>query len=239
MAGQHDYGDVIICKDDAIRREQIINIVHQRVFMEADHDLGLLELESQNVVFIVSFPPNKEIKGMQLLASTSTLSPFPDLGTRTWEGTLLTYGSGRVVCTGHKTVHEAIMNINALGRTLSQELNQPLNVIKGELTNMVVSGRLSFKICREKLRQQPGATFTTKFDGTMFDALREKGKNIRVSVFQSGRFNIPGLMHVEEAKLAFIQTFRAIKNSEISADNIPRSRSSRNTTRKRRRIREW
>mgnify|MGYP005989906573 CR=1 FL=1 len=239
MNQRQDYNDIVICKDDAFRREQKISIVHQSVFMEADKNFGLLELESQNVVFIVSFPPNKEIKGMQLLASTSTLSPFPDLGTRTWEGTLLTYGSGRVVCTGHKTVHEAIMNINALGRTLSKELNQPLHVIKGELTNMVVSGRLSFKICREKLRQQPGASFTAKFDGTMFDALRETGKNIRVSVFQSGRFNIPGLMHVKEAKLAFMQTFRAIKNSEISADLAQRTRLSRNTTRKRRRIREW
>jgi TATA-box binding protein (TBP) (component of TFIID and TFIIIB) len=233
------YNDVIICKDDAIGREQPLNLIHQKVYMDADEELGLLELESQNVVFIVSYPPNKEIRGMQLLASTSTLSPFPDLGTRTWEGTLLTYGSGRVVCTGHKTVHEAIMNINALGRTLSTELNQPLNVIKGELTNMVVSGRLSFKICREKLRQQPGAKFTTKFDGTMFDALREEGKKIRVSVFQSGRFNVPGLTRIDEAKLAFIQSYRVMKNSEIDQTVQGSSRSCRNTTRKRRRIREW
>ena len=234
-----NYYDLIICRNDAMDRDLPMNIIHQPIFVEADPDMSLVELESQNVVFIVAFPPNKEIKGMQVLASTSTLSPFPDLGTRTWEGTLLTYGSGRVVCTGHKTVHEAIMNINSLARTLSTELNQPLNIIKGELTNMVASGRLSFKICREKLRKQKGASFTKKFDGTLFNACRENGKNIRVSVFQSGRFNVPGLRSVDEAKLAFMQTYTAIKNSESNMDNIPATRSSRNTTRKRRRIRDW
>jgi TATA-box binding protein (TBP) (component of TFIID and TFIIIB) len=231
--------DFIICKDDAILRNQETNIIHKKTFMEPDKDLRVEELESQNVVFIFSLPPNKEIGGMQILASTSTLSPFPDLGTRTYEGTLLTYGSGHVVCTGHKTVHEAIMNINALARTLSVELKQPINIHKGELTNLVASGRFSFQVCRSKLRSQNGARYSKLFDSTIFNARRESGKDIRVSVFKTGRFNIPGLRHFEEAKLAFLQAYTSISNCENLEPMISNSRMNRNTTRKRRKIREW
>jgi len=235
------YDDIIICKDDAIKHGLPVNIVHQKIYMEADPSCSLLELESQNVVFIVTFPPIKEIRGMQALASTSTLSPFPDLGTRTWEGTLLTYGSGRVVCTGHKTANDAIVNINALSRMFSEELELPLEAQHGELTNLVASGRLSISLCRNKLRQQKGAQFTSKFDGTMFNAVRKKGKNMRLSVFQSGRFNVPGLRSVEEAKSALVQAYNEINNSRREENFVgqPVYRVGRNTTRIRRRIRDW
>jgi hypothetical protein len=235
------YSDIIICKEDALKHGLPLNIVHQKTYMDADPSCSLLELESQNVVFIVTFPPIKEIRGMQALASTSTLSPFPDLGTRTWEGTLLTYGSGRVVCTGHKTANDAIVNINALSRMFSQELQLPLEAQHGELTNLVASGRLDTSLCREKLRQQKGARFTSKFDGTTFNAVRKKGKNMRLSVFQSGRFNVPGLRSVEEAKSALVQSYSQIIDSRRSEKFVSQSiyRVGRNTTRKRRRIRDW
>lgn len=231
-----NYDNFIICKDDA----KIKSIIHERNYADPDPEISLLEFESQNVVFIFSFPPIREIRGLQALASTSTLSPFPDLGTRTWEGTLLTYGSGRIVCTGHKTVNEAIMNINSLSRVFSSELNQPLQVIKGELTNLVASGRLRFRLDQKKLRQHKNARFTTKFDGTTFNAFRENGKELRVSFFQSGRFNIPGLRTIKEGKMALQQLYPLIALSqdiEATKDNI--YRPGRNTTRKRRRIRDW
>jgi TATA-box binding protein (TBP) (component of TFIID and TFIIIB) len=232
------YNDLVICLSDALDRDQDVNIIHQKVYVDPDPVLDLLELESQNIVVIVALPPNKEIRGMQLLASTSTLSPFPDLGTRTWEGTLLTYGSGRVVCTGHKTVHEAIVNINSLTRTLANELKQPLYINKGEITNVVASGRINFQLCREKLRQQPGAYFSKKFDGTIFNTKRENGKDIRVSIFQSGRFNMPGLYSMEEAKTAFLQVYAIINHCRMDHKTVP-ARLNRNTSRKRRKVREW
>ena len=234
------YPHLVICKADAVKNGTTLNILHQKTFIPPDPQCALLELESQNVVFIISFPPMRDIRGMQALASTSTLSPFPDLGTRTWEGTLLTYGSGRVVCTGHKTVADAIMNINALARAFSYELHQPITILKGELTNLVASGRIAFPLSRERLRLLPGARFTPKFDGTTFDAIREKGKNMRLSLFRSGRFNVPGVKNLDEAKMALIQNLGLI--SMCREDNVsgPQSaRIPRNTTRKRRRIREW
>jgi len=182
----------------------------------------------------------RDIRGMQALASTSTLSPFPDLGTRTWEGTLLTYGSGRVVCTGHKTVPDAIMNINALAKAFSWELNQPIDMLKGELTNLVASGRVAFKLSRSALRNHHGARFTPKFDGTTFNAIRQNGKHIRLSLFRSGRFNVPGVRSLDEAKLALVQNLGIIASCEESQPGIVAvSRMPRNTTRKRRRVRDW
>ena len=230
------YDNFVICHNDTLNK----SIIHEPNYVDPDPSLSLLEFESQNVVFIFSFPPIKEIRGLQALASTSTLSPFPDLGTRTWEGTLLTYGSGRIVCTGHKTVNEAIMNINSLSRTFSMELKQPLQVIRGELTNLVASGRLKFSLDQKKLRQHKNARFTTKFDGTTFNAVRDKAKELRVSFFQSGRFNIPGLRTVKEGKMALQQLYPLIKLAQVE-DEAGETvyRPGRNTTRKRRRIRDW
>lgn len=235
------YDDIIICKSDALKDDCPLNIIHRTTYMDPDPTCNLLELESQNVVFIVVFPQLGEIRGIQALASTSALSPFPDLGTRTWDGTLLTYGSGRVVCTGHKTVHDAIININALSRTFATELNRPISILKGELTNLVVAGRLNFRIDREKLRTIPEAHYSVKFDGTSFNAIRVNGKDMRVSVFPSGRFNIPGLQCVEEAKLALLQTYKFMSNCKATTSirAIPQGRNGRNTTRKRRRVRDW
>jgi TATA-box binding protein (TBP) (component of TFIID and TFIIIB) len=233
------YANIVICKADAVKCGTQLNILHHQTYIPPDPQISLLELESQNVVFIITFPPMRDIRGMQALASTSTLSPFPDLGTRTWEGTLLTYGSGRVVCTGHKTVADAIMNINALARAFSYELQQPITILKGELTNLVASGRIAFPLSRSKLRTMPNARFTPKFDGTTFDARRETGKNMRLSLFRSGRFNVPGVKNLEEAKRALVQNLGIITMCREIGSTVATQLNPRNTTRKRRRIREW
>jgi len=231
---------LVICKADAEAASVPLNIIHQRTFFPPDPQIHLQELQSINVVFIVSFPPMRDIRGMQALASTSTLSPFPDMGTRTWEGTLLTYGSGRVVCTGHRTVHDAIVNINALARAFTIELNQPINMLQGDLTNLVASGRVSFPINKKRLRQQKKARFTDKFDGTTFNARRENAKDLRLSMFQSGRFNVPGLKNLGEARLALMQNIGILQQCrEDDTPRVPATPHGRNTTRKRRRIRDW
>ena len=105
---------------------------------------------------------------------------------------------------------------------------------------MVVTGRLSFQICRQTLREQKGARYTSKFDGTTFNALRNDGKDMRLSVFHSGRFNVPGVKYIKEAKMALVQNYRAIHMSRDTAiSKVDLFRPGRNTTRKRRRVRDW
>lgn len=230
---------LVICKADAERSGMAFMLIHQSTFFPRDAQIHLEEVQCINVVFIVTFPPMRDIGGMQSVASTSTLSPFPDMGTRTWEGTLLTYGSGRVVCTGHRTVHDAIVNINALARAFSKELNQPIDMLQGKLINLVASGRITFPVNKIKLREQKVARFTNSFDGTSFNARRsDNAKDLRLSMFQSGRFNVPGLTNLNEARIALMQTVGVLQRcKEENATSVPSTPHGRNTTRKRRKIR--
>lgn len=225
----------IICKSDLLPHMPL-NLIHQRTHLPPDPRCHLLELASQNVVFILTLTASRNMRGLQTVASTSTLSPFPDMGTRTPEGTMLTYTSGRVVSTGHQTVHDALVNINSLIRAFSEELDTPIIMIHGELTNLVASGRIAFQLCRDQMRSHTNARFTHKFDGTTFNASRVSGKPLRLSMFQSGRFNVPGVRKLEDAKLALVQNLGLFSNCRQNAINL---RNSRITTRKRRRTRNW
>jgi len=226
-----------VTKGEAIKAGCELNLLHRKSYLILDNEHGLQEVVSQNVVLMLQTPPMESLGKLVAYASTSTLSPFPDIGIRTKQGTMLTYGSGKLVTTGHKTISDSIMNNTSLIHIFSKTLQVPTYIKSAKMINFVVSGFFPFPLNRSKLRETPKARFTHNFVGTALQGDNTQ-KPIRVSIFDSGRLFVPGAGSLEKAaeainyNLDFIQKCRIKEMDTMTLDK----KSPRNTTRKRKRI---
>jgi len=98
----------------------------------------------------------------------------------------------------------------------------------------VSSGVMRYGLNTEKLRLEKTARFTQSFVGTTFSGTRKTdAKPLRLSLFKSGRFCVPGLKSLREAEMVVHQNLRILEDCR-NAD-ATQEVQKRCTTRKRRR----
>lgn len=186
----------IITANDA-RREGVKTSLLDEPYYIADGTLkNMRDIATQNIVLIVHFQRLPHMTAWKPLASTKTMSPFPNFGKSTGEelGTALGYGSGKVVCTGCCKPANSIQSIYLTANAYSAVFNRPISMIKGSVINVVAKGRYNVPLDTVKLRQLKKSRFTSKFNGTTIRTKRPNSdKCTTMSLFATGSCLFPGV----------------------------------------------
>lgn len=172
-------------------------------------------LEIQNIVSVTDFNYNLNLKQIVLHARNTEYNPkrFPAVIMRIKEpkSTALIFSSGKMVCTGTKSINNSKIAARKFGRII-QKLGFDIKFQNYKIQNIVGSCNLNFKIKLENF-QIDNSSFSC-YEPEIFPGLIYKILNPKVTtlIFTTGKIVLTGGKEIFEIEEAFDLIYNLLIN---------------------------